>query len=65
MCSSDLPWSATRRRWAAVVPLGLGLLIGGRIGPTVVRRAPVRPLQVIIAILALLLAARLAWTAYW
>jgi len=51
-------------RWAAVVPLGLGLLIGGRIGPTVVRRAPVRPLQVIIAILALLLAIKLAVDAY-
>ncbi len=50
--------------WAAVVPLGLGLLIGGRIGPTVVRRAPVRPLQLIIAILALILAIKLAVDAY-
>ncbi|MFT3853639.1 MAG: sulfite exporter TauE/SafE family protein [Ilumatobacteraceae bacterium] len=51
-------------RWSAAVPLGLGLLVGGRIGPTVVRRAPVGPLRVAIAVAALFLAIKLALDAY-
>ena len=27
-------------RWSAVIPLGAGLLVGGRLGPVVVRRTP-------------------------
>ena len=41
--------------WAAVVPLGLGALVGGTIGPRLMRRAPRGILRVSIAILALAL----------
>jgi hypothetical protein len=51
-------------RWSAAVPLFAGLLVGGRIGPSVVRRAPVRPLQVVIGVAALALAVVLAVEAY-
>ena len=51
-------------RWGAALPLGLGLLVGGRIGPAVVRRAPVGPLRVVIAAAALVLAVKLAFDAY-
>ena len=43
--------------WAAVVPLGLGALLGGTIGPRLMRRAPRDILRVAIAILALALGA--------
>ena len=39
-------------RWAAVLPLGAGFLIGGWIGPALVRRIPGRLLQILIAVLA-------------
>lgn len=42
--------------WAAVLPLGVGALAGGLIGPHVMRRAPVAVVRVIIAALALGLA---------
>jgi hypothetical protein len=51
-------------RWSAVVPLGIGLLIGGRLGPIVVRRVPERPLRVVIAIAGLGLATKLAIDAF-
>ena len=51
-------------RWDAVLPLGLGLLVGGRIGPVVVRRAPVGPLRTVIAVAAFILAVKLAVDAY-
>jgi uncharacterized membrane protein YfcA len=50
--------------WTVVVPLGLGLLIGGRLGPVIVRRAPPTPLRVVIAVLGLGLAVKLAMDAY-
>ena len=50
--------------WAAVVPLGLGFLVGGRLGPTVVRRAPAGVLRTVIGIAGLGLAVRLALQAY-
>jgi uncharacterized membrane protein YfcA len=43
--------------WTAVLPLGLGALAGGLIGPRVMRRAPVRVVRIAIAVLALGLAA--------
>ncbi|MCU1504700.1 MAG: hypothetical protein JWM12_4054 [Ilumatobacteraceae bacterium] len=51
-------------RWASAAPLGVGLLIGGRIGPIVVRRAPVGPLRTVIAVAGLGLALKLAIDAY-
>jgi uncharacterized protein len=50
--------------WGAVLPLGIGLLIGGRIGPIVVRKAPTGPLRVGIAAAGMGLAVFLGWRAY-
>ena len=51
-------------RWVAVVPLGVGFLIGGWIGPKLVRRIPGRLLQVLIALGGIGLAVRLGLSAY-
>ncbi|MCU1367481.1 MAG: hypothetical protein JWL72_2911 [Ilumatobacteraceae bacterium] len=51
-------------RWSVVLPLGLGLFIGGRIGPTVVRRSPARVLRIVIAIAGLGLAVKLGYDTY-
>ena len=51
-------------RWAAVVPLGVGFLAGGWIGPKLVRRIPGRLLQVLIALGGIGLAVRLGLSAY-
>jgi uncharacterized membrane protein YfcA len=51
-------------RWAAVAPLAIGLLIGGVVGPLIVRRLPGDILRVLIGLAALGLAASLAWGAY-
>jgi uncharacterized membrane protein YfcA len=37
-------------RWSIVPPLAVGLFVGGRLGPAVVRRAPPTPLRVGIAL---------------
>ncbi|MGI5238419.1 sulfite exporter TauE/SafE family protein [Dactylosporangium sp. CA-139066] len=50
--------------WIAVLPLGLGFFIGGRIGPAIVRRTQPKLLRVLVALLGLGLAANLAWHAY-
>lgn len=50
--------------WISVLPLAVGTLIGGRLGPVVVRHSPVRPLRWVIALLGLGLAVRLGWQAY-
>ena len=42
--------------WAAVLPLGLGALVGGLVGPRLMRRAPRTALRIAIALLALGLA---------
>jgi uncharacterized membrane protein YfcA len=51
-------------RWSAVVPLAAGFLVGGRLGPVVVRRAPAAPLRVLIACGGLVLALDLGLKAY-
>jgi uncharacterized membrane protein YfcA len=51
-------------RWWAVIPLGIGFLIGGRLGPVVVRRAPATPLRIGIACAGLGLAVHLGLDAY-
>jgi uncharacterized membrane protein YfcA len=50
--------------WTAVVPLALGFLVGGRLGPVVVRRAPAGILRVLIACAGLGLAVHLGLDAY-
>ena len=51
-------------RWSAVVPLALGFLVGGRLGPAIVRRAPPGPLRALIAFAGLGLAVHLGVDAY-
>ncbi|MFI5911955.1 sulfite exporter TauE/SafE family protein [Dactylosporangium sp. NPDC051541] len=50
--------------WLAVLPLGLGGFIGGRLGPAIVRRSPPRAMRCIIATLGLGLAITLGWRTY-
>jgi uncharacterized protein len=50
--------------WAAVAPLAAGFLVGGWTGPALVRRLPPRLLRVIVALLGLAVAVRLALAAY-
>ncbi len=50
--------------WPVVVPLGLGLFVGARLGPAVVRRLPADGLRIAIAIAGLGLAVKLAFDAY-
>ncbi|HWZ91892.1 MAG TPA: sulfite exporter TauE/SafE family protein, partial [Polyangiaceae bacterium] len=51
-------------RWLAAIPLALGFLIGGRIGPVITRKAPANPLRFAIGLGGLGLAIDLAWHAY-
>jgi uncharacterized membrane protein YfcA len=50
--------------WDYALPLAVGCLIGGRLGPPIVRRAPVGPLRVAIALAGLALAVHLGLDAY-
>jgi uncharacterized protein len=51
-------------RWSAVLPLALGLMVGGRTGPILLRHAPAGPVRVVIALAGLGLAIRLGLDAY-
>lgn len=51
-------------QWWAVVPLGLGCLIGSRLGPVVVRHAPAGPLRVLIGVAGLAVTVKLALDTY-
>jgi hypothetical protein len=51
-------------RWSAALPLAAGFLIGGAIGPSLVRRLPARALRVFVGVSGLLLALRLGLSAY-
>jgi uncharacterized membrane protein YfcA len=50
--------------WTAAIPLAAGLLVGGRVGPLVVRRAQASVLRPAIAVVGLVLAGYLAIKAY-
>jgi uncharacterized membrane protein YfcA len=50
--------------WLAVVALGVGCLLGSRLGPVVVRRAPSGPMKVAIGAAGLALAIKLGIDAY-
>jgi uncharacterized membrane protein YfcA len=50
--------------WAAVVPLAVGLLAGGRLGPVVVRHSNAQVLRVVIGLAGLALAIKLGADAY-
>lgn len=51
-------------QWPAVLVLGLGCLLGSRLGPVVVRHAPAGPLRVLIGAAGLALAVKLGLDAY-
>jgi uncharacterized membrane protein YfcA len=51
-------------RWAAVAPLAAGFLVGGWIGPALVRRLPGPALRIVIAAGGVILAVRLGIAAY-
>lgn len=50
--------------WLSAIPLALGLLVGGRAGPVVIRHAPAGLLRIVIALAGLGLAIQLAVQAY-
>ncbi|ODQ92648.1 transporter [Mycolicibacterium flavescens] len=50
--------------WWAVLVLGLGCLLGSRLGPVVVRHAPPGPLRVVIGVAGVALAVKLGLDAY-
>ena len=50
--------------WGTVWPLSVGFLIGGRLGPPVMRRIPIRVLRPLIAACGLALAVRLGISAW-
>jgi uncharacterized membrane protein YfcA len=51
-------------RWSAALPLAAGFLIGGWIGPAIVRRLPASGLRIFIGACGLAVAVRLALTTY-
>ena len=51
-------------QWLAVVPLSLGFLAGGRLGPAVVRRSPAKLLRAVVAVAGVAVAIRLGLDAY-
>jgi uncharacterized membrane protein YfcA len=51
-------------QWAAVLPLAIGFMAGGWIGPALVRRLPARGLRVFVGICGLAVAIRLGVSAY-
>lgn len=51
--------------WAAVPPLLLGCIVGGWLGPAVVRRVPEAALRWVVGVAGLLLALRLGLNAWW
>jgi uncharacterized membrane protein YfcA len=52
-------------KWTFVAPLAAGFLVGGWVGPKIVRKGPAGPLRVVVSRLGVGLAARPGLTAYW
>ena len=50
--------------WAVALPLSIGCLAGGRLGPVLVRRVPTGPLRLVIAVAGVGLAIKLGLKAY-
>jgi uncharacterized membrane protein YfcA len=50
--------------WAIAVPLAAGFLVGGWAGPSLVRRLPASALRVVVGVVGLLVAAKLAVSTY-
>ena len=50
--------------WPAAIAVGLGCLLGSRLGPVVVRHAPTGPLRIVIGVGGLALAVKLGADAY-
>jgi uncharacterized membrane protein YfcA len=50
--------------WSAAIPLAIGLFVGGRLGPGIVRRVPQTALRRVIAVAGLALAIKLGVDAY-
>jgi uncharacterized membrane protein YfcA len=51
-------------RWALVAPLAAGFLVGGWIGPKIVRKVPAGPFRVIVSLCGIGLAVKLGLSAY-
>lgn len=51
-------------QWLAVIPLGVGCLLGSRLGPVLVRHAPAGPLRLAISAAGVALAVKLGVDAY-
>ncbi|MFD1318368.1 sulfite exporter TauE/SafE family protein [Loigolactobacillus zhaoyuanensis] len=54
----------TKVYWWMVLPMGIGMFIGGYLGPVVIRYIPARPLRIVIAFAAFGLAGSLFYSAY-
>jgi uncharacterized protein len=50
--------------WAAVIPLGIGCLVGGRIGPVLVRRSPARLVRLLVGFAGIAVALKLGIDTY-
>jgi uncharacterized membrane protein YfcA len=50
--------------WAAAVPLAVGFLAGGYVGPIVFRRLPEEPMRIAVAVAGFGLAVKLGWNAF-
>jgi uncharacterized protein len=51
-------------RWVFVVPLAAGFLVGGWIGPKIVRKVPPGPFRIVVSLCGVGLAVRLGMSAY-
>jgi uncharacterized membrane protein YfcA len=50
--------------WLAVISMGIGCLLGSRLGPVVVRHTPTGPMRLLIGVTGLALAVKLGVDAY-